>query len=383
MKQEYVKKCPWCMEEFNTTTHDQVYCKPTHRTYMSQYKNGKKDAPLVWSKKEKEQKLTPEVINQKIKEFEPNLEILINQLKAKREQFDNLYNNYESNNSKVYNGKTQKKSLLKIGNGLFDKEQLEQRKKLSESITNSIIKLEDTNKKIDLELVGLGLEYKKINLSIFRLKELINDLNHLKIKMTHKGIIPAFLIDKVEESITKYEFGIPFWEHEQNFYVENYFLMPLGTLKQPFLSIFIDRFELWGFYNYFQRIGENLVKEYDTKVLYIIPEYDNDFLSEIKEKGINLPNYLIYKVENRGQIEKAINDIQPEFLFLLDIKGLDLNYYKNLQKQHPKTSVFVFTTKTISDDILKLSDLVIEENEENYDFKKGGIEDFLVDAVFM
>lgn len=355
MKRTHTKNCLWCLQEFQTTNPSKKYCTRSHGIYMSEYNNGKREAPEVWELKNETAKLTLENISEEIEKLEPLLESFKAELKDKRAIYEDLYQTHETIRRKVVGYK-----------GTPDQMLLDAREKMKSNLEES------------------ASNYKKVKLNIFRTKEKINSLKRQGIRLKYGDIISANSIEEIEKSITRYEFGESFWEGEQSFEIDNIYLQPLGTLNKPFLAVFMDCLEMWGPYNYLFRVGENLVKDYDCKVLNIIPDDDNtDFFKNLKERGIdNLDNYLILKLENNSQIEKAIKEVKPEFLILWKIKGLDHNYYKSLKKRYPEMSTFIYQENMVKDTIIKLSDLVFEETQDEWRFRKGGISDHLFDGIF-
>lgn len=354
MKTTYTKTCPWCLQEFETTNSNRKYCTRSHGIYMSQYDNGKRDAPEIWKRNSEDSKLTLEGIQKEVDSLQPLLESLKIELGNKRIIYEDLHKAHETIRRKVVSYK-----------GTPDQMLLDTRERALKSLHNA------------------ADDYKKDKLEIFRTKEKINRLKRENIKLKYGEIISANSIDEIEKSITRYEFGECFWDGEQSFEIDNIYLQPLGTLNKPFLATFMDCNELWESYNWLFRIGENLVKDYKTKVLNIIPEDYNDFFPTLKQKGIDkLDNYLILKLENNSQIEKAIQEVEPEFLFLWKIKGLDYNYYKNLKKRYPKMSTFIYSENRVKDTVLKASDLIYQDSHEEYNLKKGGAKEHLFEAIF-
>lgn len=384
MKSTITKNCPWCLKDFQTTNQKQITCCSSHRIYMSQYKNGKRDAPEVWSQEKDVKELTLASIEHGINQLKPKIPVLIEQLKQARTDIISMDELKIKHNQDIRKINKEVEKLEDVGNDFFEKEELVKRENLAKSLVLKRQRIESNLPKNDLIYKDLIVQYKDIKLQLFRIEQQFKNYLQTKITLEHKGAIPANLIPKIEAATTVYPFAEMFSEHHFENEIDNYHLQGLGNLKQPFIAIFEANFSegKYNLYHYFQWLGENLIIEYKTKVIYFIQDGNKEFIDDLKDKSIEHEDYIIIPIERKVQIESTIIEYNPEFIFLTFLNGIDFNYLKSLQKRFNKTSIFIVSQQTPNNDIIQFSDLVIGEDEDDLNLIKGGNPEYLTHVSF-
>jgi len=341
----YIKKCPWCLEEFNTKNSSQITCSNSHKTYMSQWRNGKKEAPLIWKNKPKE--IPKELIPKKLKELNKKLVELLAQFQTQTNKYLKLDIN----------------QLIDKGGSNF-------------------------NHKVVVKLIDTRLAILKIKEQIFDLKK--------QPESSSKAIFNITEFDGLQQKKEKYyyDFDEPFFFDDDDYdeYLDNYnrrILMTLGKLPKPFFAVFTNDFEedeMDEMLQYSMWIIQSLLIFRKSKIIYVVSkkEIQNGFIEAIKVKGIKDNKLMIMPEQSKELITKTLLEEQPEFAFFKVAEKLDVRFFKNLRKNLPKTSFFLLTDYRVSKKMEDYAELIcIESEDEKELFKKGGNYDFCDEWMYL
>lgn len=321
----YTKKCPWCLEELKTRNAKKIHCKNSHKTYMSQYKNGKRQPPNHWSIN---QRFTPEEAANKIKELEQKLEPI-------KKEFDKKADLY-SDGSKEKN------------------------------IEETLIKLRHNKFRIEAEIRVLEKQKTVEPKSIFLDIKSISNIKSPNKKPKNYYEFSHGFFDYNEESFDE-EGQIDDWDFRV--------LQFLGSLPRPFIASLCNESDMYVAFAMWA--SKSFIKFYESKAVFFIDDNIGEWGKEIIEKfWFDDENFKLAKVEKTEQIERIIKDIQPEFVFI-KVQNINHNFVQRLKIEYSKTSIFLLL-KSPANSFSKISDLIIQyvDNDNcDYEFVKGGSSD--------
>lgn len=343
--EELVKQCPWCLEEFTTKYADQKYCNKSHKTYMSQYNNGKRKPPLIWNTKKIE--IPKEGIPKAIKKLEKELADLLKSFEKKKVAY------------------------------------------LKTHISKVRYKPDMFAKQFFIDLINTRLAIFNINEQIFDLENEQNRLTKNVFTVNEIANIKRSSKDKILYQFDKTFFG----GKEQDEYLDSYYrqpLMGLGTLPKPFFASLItdmegvvdEMFFQYSLFQYSLWVANGLLIFRQSKIVFVISkDFKKEFIDAVLAKEIKDSNFLIMLEDSSESMLNRLLKHQPEFVFFKLSQKLDLRFFNNLKEILPKTSVFHITDYKVSEKLEKHSNLIIINSfdEEEKFFKKGGVEDLFPD----
>lgn len=177
---------------------------------------------------------------------------------------------------------------------------------------------------------GFSDELDELILNRFRALEARND--YLKKYFFKSDEISGDNIHLYNNTLTRYPFNK----------LNHVLFEKLGNPVQPFLSVIVGPKDT-GKSILSVLISNSLTSRLSSKVLHIVDFENKDKVLEYYSSEKSTTNLLLVKVvESVNDIEKALRKDDFEFVIIDSITGLKLNYnhIRQIQKQHPKLSIF-------------------------------------------